>query len=286
MKIGLKLSPVNRDEWQAWLHDNHNKAKEIWLLFYRKKSGKKGIDYVDAVEEALCFGWIDGLRKKVDEERYTCRFTPRRAGSRWSLLNIERSQKMIKEGKMTAAGLTAYEKRICYDAEESNAAQKKELSLTPEMENRLKENRNAWENFNNLSPSYKKRYIDWLLRAKRAQTLEKRLQETLQFLCQEPRKKKKKFSLIIAFYFTFALGLSLSHSHASEYSDRLQVESQEQQAAWDCRFLHKLKREAVLASENWLGIKHNFNLSYSFSDQLFTVKFGAKRRIRAPPSLA
>jgi uncharacterized protein YdeI (YjbR/CyaY-like superfamily) len=94
-----------RDDWRKWLEENHNKENEVWLVHYKKSSGKGGISLEEAVEEAICFGWIDGKLKKVDEERFILRFSPRKASSVWSRINKERAEKMIESGRMTEFGL-------------------------------------------------------------------------------------------------------------------------------------------------------------------------------------
>jgi len=105
MQITKTLYIKNRDEWRQWLSENHATAKEIWLISYSKDSGKRSILYLHAVEEALCFGWIDGIAKKIDDERLAQRFTPRRPKSNWTELNKERAKRLIQSGKMTEAGL-------------------------------------------------------------------------------------------------------------------------------------------------------------------------------------
>lgn len=97
-------------EMRKWLAANHDKADELWVGFYEKDSGRKGITYSDSIDEALCFGWIDGIRKSVDELSYTNRFTPRRARSAWSNVNIARAKSLIEQGRMTERGLAEYEK--------------------------------------------------------------------------------------------------------------------------------------------------------------------------------
>jgi len=105
MKITEKLHVTNRDEWLAWLRENHDTKKGVWLLHYKKHTGKPSIPYDDAIEEALCFGWIDSIIKKIDDEKFARRFTPRKGKSRWSELNKKRARKMMKAGKMTEAGI-------------------------------------------------------------------------------------------------------------------------------------------------------------------------------------
>lgn len=105
MEITETLYVTDRAEWRRWLVDNHKTAKEIWLVYYSKESGKPRIPYLHAVEEALCFGWIDGIAKKMDAERTAQRFTPRRPKSNWTELNKERMRRLIAQGLMTEAGL-------------------------------------------------------------------------------------------------------------------------------------------------------------------------------------
>jgi uncharacterized protein YdeI (YjbR/CyaY-like superfamily) len=105
MEITQTLDVSSRSEWRQWLSDHHATAKEIWLLSYTRQSGKPSIPYLHAVEEALCFGWIDGIQKKFDGERSAQRFTPRRPRSNWTELNKERARRLIASGRMTEAGL-------------------------------------------------------------------------------------------------------------------------------------------------------------------------------------
>jgi len=104
MEIGETLLPTSRMEFRRWLQKHHADRTEIWLIQYKKATGKPSLDYVEAVEEAICFGWIDGFVKTIDSQRYATRFTPRRPRSNWTSTNKERARKMIATGKMTAAG--------------------------------------------------------------------------------------------------------------------------------------------------------------------------------------
>jgi len=177
-----KIFAKKRDEWRSWLEKNHKAETEIWLVYYKKGISKPSIAYTDSVEEAICFGWIDGLKKKIDDETYAHRFTPRKKSSKWSTLNIQYAKKMIEEGKMAEAGLEAFNQRENYDKEILKVKAAKEIPLTPEIEKALKENRTVWENFNNLAPSYKKQYVGWLVSAKRDETRERRLKEAIRLL--------------------------------------------------------------------------------------------------------
>lgn len=107
MEIGETLLVTSRQEWRAWLAQHHAGRREIWLVYYKKDSGKTGISYEESVEEALCFGWIDGAIKGIDEEKYAGRFTPRRPKSPWSASNRVRVARLLEEGRMTEAGLAA-----------------------------------------------------------------------------------------------------------------------------------------------------------------------------------
>ncbi len=107
MEIGETIYVTTSDEFRKWLLQNHQTKKEIWLIQYKKATKKPSINYVEAVEEALCFGWIDGLEKGMDAERYALRFSPRRPKSNWTNTNKERARRMIAEGRMTQAGRAA-----------------------------------------------------------------------------------------------------------------------------------------------------------------------------------
>ena len=112
MEIGETIYVTTREEFREWLEKNHKFKKEIWLIQYKKFTGKPSIPYVEAVEEAICFGWIDGFEKGMDDQRYAKRFTPRRQKSLWTETNIERARKMIEEGKMTEAGRATLPKGV------------------------------------------------------------------------------------------------------------------------------------------------------------------------------
>lgn len=178
MEISETLYVTSRKAWRTWLKKHHAKKKEIWLIYYKKHTGKPRIPYDDAVKEALCFGWIDSTLQRMDEEKYTQKFTPRRRGSVWSQLNIKRAQKMIKEKRMTKAGLIHFK----------NAGKKKSRSVITrrqhgvpaDLKTALTKRKKALENFNNFAPSYRKMYVLWVLDAKRAETREKRIRRVVE----------------------------------------------------------------------------------------------------------
>jgi uncharacterized protein YdeI (YjbR/CyaY-like superfamily) len=134
------------------------------------------------VEEAICFGWIERLKRRLDDERYVYRFTPRKPGSKWSALNIRRAERLIGEGLMTRAGREKFDRRVEYDDQVRKARAAKELKLPPEIEQKLQTNRKAWANYLALTPAARKQYAGWLLAAKRPETLAKRIREAKMLL--------------------------------------------------------------------------------------------------------
>ncbi|MFH1256521.1 MAG: YdeI/OmpD-associated family protein [Candidatus Diapherotrites archaeon] len=156
MKLGKTLYLTDRKKWRAWLEKNRKKKKEIWLIYYKKSSGKPRIPYNDAVEEALCFGWIDSTAKKIDEESFAQRFTPRNPKSLLSEMNRERIRRLIKRKKMTQAGLEAVK-----HAFDGNTKREK-IVIAPDILNALKKDRKTWKNFRNFSESYRRIRIGWI----------------------------------------------------------------------------------------------------------------------------
>ncbi len=167
--------------------DNHASENEVWLVYYKKHTGKPTVTYMESVKEALCFGWIDGIKKSIDDETYTHRFTPRRPGSKWSPLNIKLAKELIESGEMTKSGLKAFNQRLEYDAQFLKAVKATDIELAPEIEKSLKANQKAWDNFNQLAPGYRKQYVGWLQSAKRPETREKRLKEAIELLARNKK---------------------------------------------------------------------------------------------------
>ena len=170
---------AGREEWRAWLEKNHSTKGEIWLLFYKKYTRKPCVSYDDALDEALCFGWVDSIVKRVDDERYLRKFTPRRSGSVWSDVNKKRVERLIREGGMAEAGLAKV-----MDAKESGdwfkrRVRRKELVVPAFFEQELAANKKALENFNGLAPSYRRNMVGWVLSAKEEETRRKRLAEVI-----------------------------------------------------------------------------------------------------------
>lgn len=169
----------NRSEWREWLENNHDKFTEIWLIYYKKHTGKPGISYADAVEEALCYGWIDSTVKRIDEKRYCQKFTPRRERSIWSPLNKKRVKELIKKGFMTEYGqakIDAAKKSGNWD--KSPEVKITEIDRSVLME-ALENDMVAKTNFDKLPPSQKKLYLAWVGTAKKEETRQRRLIEAL-----------------------------------------------------------------------------------------------------------
>lgn len=177
MEIQTPVFFKSANELCKWFQKNHSKASELWIGFYNVKSEKKGVSYKEAVDEALCFGWIDGIRKNLDEESYVNRFTPRKKNSIWSNINTKRIKELIEEGRVHALGLDAFNKRVeekagVYSFEQYNH------KLSPTLEKKFKANRKAWKYFTSKAPWYQRTSIHWVMSAKQEVTRLKRF-ETL-----------------------------------------------------------------------------------------------------------
>jgi len=177
----VRVFAKNRAEWRRWLARNFERSKEIWLVFYRKASGKASVSYDHAVEEALCFGWIDGQKKKLDEECYAFRFTPRKPRSAWSKSNLERVERLIADGKMMPAGLKAYNSISRRDVAPLPTAMPKEL------EDRFRKQRAAWTNYEKFPPGYRRITAGWVASAKKEETRIKRLEKLMEFSARNER---------------------------------------------------------------------------------------------------
>lgn len=171
----------NRQEWRNWLEKNHNSEKEIWLVYYKKHTKKQTVYYDEAVEEALCYGWIDSTVRSIDDEKYCQKYTPRNKKSNWSELNKFRARKLINEGKMTQAG---FEKLngVSLDEIAETKEFKQTIILASNLEDILKKYQTAFENFTKLIPSQRKFYIEWIMSAKREETQIRRLNEAILIL--------------------------------------------------------------------------------------------------------
>jgi uncharacterized protein YdeI (YjbR/CyaY-like superfamily) len=170
------------DEFRQWLEKNHKDFSEQWVGFYKVKSGLPSITWSQSVDEALCYGWIDGLRKSIDEKSYKIRFTPRKPKSIWSAVNIQKIAELTKLGKMKPAGMEAFKK---LEAKKSKvySFEQENISLDIAFEKEIKANKKAWAYFQALPPSAKKPSIHWVMSAKREDTQLRRLETLIQ--CSE-----------------------------------------------------------------------------------------------------
>lgn len=160
--------------FRKWLENSHDSAGELWVGFYNKKSGKTAMTYPEAVDESLCWGWIDGVKKKVDEERYTNRFTPRKPVSKWSDANLRRYAELDTEGRIAEPGRAAFER---FDPKKHRAYsfEARPEAFPPELERVFRKNRAAWKRFMEQPPGYRRTAIHWVSSAKREETRLRRL---------------------------------------------------------------------------------------------------------------
>lgn len=161
--------------FRTWLEEHHHTTQEVWVGFYKKSSGQPSITWPEAVDEALCFGWIDGVRKGIDDASYTIRFTPRKPRSIWSAVNVKRASELAHLGRMRPAGLKAFEERVeeksgLYAYEQENAAE-----LNDAYEQQFRANTQAWDFFQAQAPWYRRTAIWWVISAKKEETRLKRL---------------------------------------------------------------------------------------------------------------
>lgn len=167
------------EDFRKWLKAHHDDTKELWVGFYKKASGRRSITWPESVDEALCVGWIDGIRKTIDAESYKIRFTPRKTTSNWSAVNIARVKELTKQGRMQPAGLKAFalrkeEKSGIYAYENRKSA-----VLGKAEEKRFQSRRRAWDFFQSQPAGYRKLITWWVISAKREETREKRLEKLI-----------------------------------------------------------------------------------------------------------
>jgi uncharacterized protein YdeI (YjbR/CyaY-like superfamily) len=177
-----QLYVTDREQWRNWLTEHHIGVAEVWLIFYKKETGKPTIDYEDAVEEALCFGWIDSIIKKIDDKKYARKFTPRKDKSMWSDLNKKRANKMIKAKRMTEIGFAKIKAAKKSGLWEKDGRPQISFEVPPDLAKALAKNKKAKENFDQLAPSYRRQYIGWIAVAKRAETKKRRIKESIALL--------------------------------------------------------------------------------------------------------
>lgn len=181
-KTALSYTPENREQWRSWLEENHAKASEVWLVFLKKHTRKPNLSYNDAVEEALCFGWIDGIKRSIDQDRYTHRFSPRKPNSQWSESNRQRVRKLLESGQMAPAGIQAVELAKKNGQWAHPVKVRSDFPMPTEFKNQLKDNPKAADFFASLTRSYQQQYIGWIAIAKRPETRQRRLLEAISLL--------------------------------------------------------------------------------------------------------
>jgi uncharacterized protein YdeI (YjbR/CyaY-like superfamily) len=169
-------------EWHQWLIDNHDTESEVWLIFYKRGTGKPTMPYESSVEEALCFGWIDSIIKKIDDEKYVRKFTPRKDNSVWSELNKKRVNELILSKRMTEFGLVKVEKAKRNGQWDKTYRPDISLDIPEEFQKALDQNKKAKSFFYQLAPTYQKHYLGWINYAKRMETREKRIWESIRLL--------------------------------------------------------------------------------------------------------
>ncbi|MBI5953115.1 MAG: YdeI/OmpD-associated family protein [Chloroflexi bacterium] len=172
------IHPKSRADWRKWLEENHTRTEGVWLISYKKTSGRQSFDYEESVEEALCFGWIDSKGNKLDDERTMLWFSPRKAGSKWAKPNKERVAKLMKAGLMAPAGLAKVEaakKDGTWNALDGVDA----LEIPPDLAKALSKNKTAREYFEAFPRSAKRAILEWILNAKKPETRAKRIEETV-----------------------------------------------------------------------------------------------------------
>jgi len=171
----FNLEFVDRLEWRRWLEENYSSKKEIWVIIHKKNSGNRGLRYEEAVEEAVCFGWIDGKMQSVDDTVFRQRFTPRKKGSIWSKSNRDRAEKMIREEKMVPAGFEAVCEAKVNGRWDAAYSSKTAPTIPEDLAEALKKNEFAWKNFSGFSNSTKLQYVYWVNNSKKDETRRKRI---------------------------------------------------------------------------------------------------------------
>ncbi|HEX7492851.1 MAG TPA: YdeI/OmpD-associated family protein [Bacteroidales bacterium] len=184
-----------REEFRNWLNKNHNNSPGIWVIFYKKHINIDCIKYNELLEEVLCFGWIDSLIKKIDDDKYARKITPRTDSLKWSELNKKKVLELIKVGKMTPAGLNKIDNylktgKVDWPVNKSEIRKSKEINIPDFIIEELARNEPALTNFNKLATTYKRHYILWITNARKEETIRSRLKESIGLL-----KENKKLGL-------------------------------------------------------------------------------------------
>ncbi|MBF4467554.1 YdeI family protein [Flavobacterium sp. LC2016-12] len=176
----------SQEKFRTWLEKHYETETELIVGFYRVSTKKPCMTWSESVDQALCFGWIDGVRKSIDEESYTIRFTPRKKSSIWSVINIKKVEVLTKAGLMKEAGIKAFELKSD-ERSKIYSHENEAYVLDPELEKQFKANKIAWEYFNNQAPSYKKVIIHVIMSAKQEKTRLSRLEKAIKFSEEQKR---------------------------------------------------------------------------------------------------
>ena len=176
----IEVYAKDRAQWRKWLSKHHSKFPGVWLVFYKKASRKPSVSYNEAVEEAICFGWIDTKVNRLDEERFKQKYTPRNPKSVWSLLNKKRALKMIREGRMTKAGMAKIRAAKKSGMWANAYTLKKKVDIPSDFKKALATNSLASKNFSDFAPGYKNHYIGWVVEAKSLKTRERRINKVVE----------------------------------------------------------------------------------------------------------
>ena len=179
LDINQALFFKNRTQWRKWLEQNHDKASEALVIHYRKDSGKKGLNHFEAVEDALCFGWIDSILRRLDNERFVLKYTPRKANSVWSKVNKDKAEQLIKAGLMTPAGMAKIEEAKKNGNWDNAYTSLIKETLPTDLKQALMRNKKAWYNFQKFATTYRNMYTGWLDSAKTDATRQKRIAEII-----------------------------------------------------------------------------------------------------------
>lgn len=185
--VGKQRGMKSRSAWRTWLRGHHATETELWLIFFKKHTGKGGLTYEEALQEALCFGWIDGIRKRIDDEKHMIRFTPRRKNSRWSAVNKKWVAQLIAEDRMTDAGLAKVEEAKRNGRWDEADARRATPDTPEELKQALARNKVAGRRFQDLAPSYRSQFVRWIAAAKRDDTRHKRVAEAVRLLTENKK---------------------------------------------------------------------------------------------------
>jgi uncharacterized protein YdeI (YjbR/CyaY-like superfamily) len=180
------FDPPTLERWRKWLAEHHDSESEVWVIFHKKHTGKRSVSYLEALDEALCHGWIDSLVRRLDEDRYARKFTPRKKSSRWSAINIKRYGELEKAGRLRAAGKA----RSPADGGTYDSIQHVPEKIPSSISKGLKASPEAWRFFKTLTPREQRMYLGWIWLAKKEETKQRRMTEAIRLL-----EKKQKLGL-------------------------------------------------------------------------------------------